>query len=201
MWRACSAALCRAAPKNQAPAGAHTGRTLREHPATHTLCDCTRRWPAAVMMMFDGISVGSGSFAHLPRSNVAGLGVTLAALHGECRALAVAATAACCLPGGACGAVPAFLCSLLLILEPCPLLCSWAASRAGLGSRLVGARCLLLHPPAGPPAALLAMPGRRVCGRGRGAHCHGGKLMARPLAPAVMATAMLQHDNNTYLRH
>ncbi|EFN50757.1 hypothetical protein CHLNCDRAFT_55571 [Chlorella variabilis] len=35
----------------------------------------------SVMMMFDGISVGSGSFAHLPRSNVAGLGVTLAALH------------------------------------------------------------------------------------------------------------------------
>jgi hypothetical protein len=35
------------------------------------------------MMMFDGISVGSGSFAHLPPSNVAGLAVTLAVLHGE----------------------------------------------------------------------------------------------------------------------
>lgn len=34
------------------------------------------------MMMFDGISVGSGSLAHLPPSNVAGLGVTLAVLHG-----------------------------------------------------------------------------------------------------------------------
>ncbi|KAL4421323.1 hypothetical protein ABPG75_010614 [Micractinium tetrahymenae] len=46
----------------------------------------------SVMMMFDGISVGNGSFAHLPPSNVAGLGVTLAVLHvGQQRGLGLAA--------------------------------------------------------------------------------------------------------------
>ena len=34
------------------------------------------------MTLFDGISVGSGSFGHLPPSNVVGLAATLAALHG-----------------------------------------------------------------------------------------------------------------------
>ena len=34
------------------------------------------------MMQFDGVSVGSGSFSHLPPSNVAGLGATLGVLHG-----------------------------------------------------------------------------------------------------------------------
>lgn len=38
--------------------------------------------PPAVMMAFDGISVGSGKFAHLPPSNVIGLAATLATLHG-----------------------------------------------------------------------------------------------------------------------
>lgn len=46
----------------------------------------------SVMMMFDGISVGSGSLAHLPPSNVAGLGVTLAVLHvGQRAGLGLAA--------------------------------------------------------------------------------------------------------------
>ena len=40
------------------------------------------RVSAAVMMMFDGISVGSGTFSHLPPSNVAGLAVVLGALEG-----------------------------------------------------------------------------------------------------------------------
>ena len=37
-----------------------------------------------VMMMYDGVSIGSGSFSHLPPSNVAGLAVVLAALAGVC---------------------------------------------------------------------------------------------------------------------
>lgn len=71
----------------------------------------TRRTPPSGMMMYDGISVGSGSFGHLPPSNVVGLAATLTALHGGWGGCAAAllpcspparceagAAARCCLP-------------------------------------------------------------------------------------------------------
>lgn len=85
------------------------------------------------MMMFDGISVGSGTFSHLPPSNVAGLAVVLGALEGGGpAALPLLPLRRCCCSAAA--AAAASCNSIVSVLHGAALPpCDAVGRRAGLG--------------------------------------------------------------------
>lgn len=110
--------------------------------------------PLSVMMMFDGISVGSGSFAHLPPSNVAGLAATLAVLQGGPPLL----------PPSAAACTARHSCLFLRCSRRVHVACSGTPGRAGAGGCVVGADCVLQHPLAGPLRPLCTHQRRRLRG-------------------------------------
>lgn len=136
-----AAQMCRATRPRPAAAAMHachlppSGLHSRPNASSPNCCSCS---PAPVMMMFDGISVGSGRFSHLPPSNVAGLAATLGALHGaravrRRRQLHVVRQWLAPLPPPN-------------IALPSPCLLQWGARRAGAWVQCGPPSCLFMAP-------------------------------------------------------